>query len=289
MNIGLIGNNDGPLRLLRSMRTAGLEPVCVGIQKPLDDETRAAYDQTGIPWFDGFGDTEAVAHLQDAHLDVVVNAFCNFRFETLLQQPYDVLNLHLAPLPMYRGRHPIQWALINGETSFGASIHRMTPGWDDGPILWQTHAPVDEGMSVVQLRDRLLNAVEAEFGAFLASYRDGAIEPQPNDDTRATYVARRFPEDSRLRRWDDPAHIVRKVMALRSESYPAYVVVNGQTVRVRSAHHGRRTYVGVAAPFVCGTGPGLDVVCPSGDVVCLRDLTPASPDVHVNDRLDLTS
>lgn len=289
MNVSLIGNNDGPLRLLRSMRAAGLEPVCIGIQKAPDDEMRAAYDRAGVPWFEEFGDTEAVAHLRDANLDLVVNAFCNVRFDTLLQQPYDVLNLHLAPLPAYRGRHPIQWALINGETSFGATIHRMTPGWDDGPILWQTRSPVDEGMSVAQLRDRLLKAVEADFGAFLTSYRDGAIDPQPNDDARATYVARRFPEDSRLHRWDDAAHIVRKVMALRSESYPAYVVIHGETVRARSAHLGRRTYVGVASPFVCGTESGLDVVCQSGDVVCLRDLTPSAPDVRVNDRLDLTS
>ncbi len=46
-----------------------------------------------------------------------------------------ILNLHNAPLPKYRGVSPINWALKNSETSHGVTIHEITPGIDDGPIV----------------------------------------------------------------------------------------------------------------------------------------------------------
>lgn len=48
-----------------------------------------------------------------------------------------VLNIHNGPLPRYRGVSPINWALKNGETSHGVTIHEITPGIDDGPIVAQ--------------------------------------------------------------------------------------------------------------------------------------------------------
>lgn len=46
-----------------------------------------------------------------------------------------LINLHNGPLPRYRGMSPINWALKNGETSHGVTIHEITPGIDDGPLI----------------------------------------------------------------------------------------------------------------------------------------------------------
>jgi hypothetical protein len=48
-----------------------------------------------------------------------------------------ILNLHNGPLPKYRGVSPINWALKNGETEHGLTIHEITPGIDDGPVVAQ--------------------------------------------------------------------------------------------------------------------------------------------------------
>jgi methionyl-tRNA formyltransferase len=48
-----------------------------------------------------------------------------------------ILNLHNGPLPRYRGVSPINWALKNGEPEHGVTIHEITPGIDDGPIVAQ--------------------------------------------------------------------------------------------------------------------------------------------------------
>ena len=50
-----------------------------------------------------------------------------------------LINLHNSPLPKYRGMSPINWALKNGESSHGFTIHEITPGIDDGPIVSQVH------------------------------------------------------------------------------------------------------------------------------------------------------
>lgn len=48
-----------------------------------------------------------------------------------------ILNLHNGPLPRYRGVSPINWALKNNETRHGVTIHEITPGIDDGPVVAQ--------------------------------------------------------------------------------------------------------------------------------------------------------
>lgn len=48
-----------------------------------------------------------------------------------------IINLHNGPLPRYRGVSPINWALKNGEVEHGLTIHEITPGIDDGPIIAQ--------------------------------------------------------------------------------------------------------------------------------------------------------
>lgn len=50
-----------------------------------------------------------------------------------------IINLHNGPLPRYRGVSPINWALKNGEHEHGVTIHEITPGIDDGPIISQVN------------------------------------------------------------------------------------------------------------------------------------------------------
>ena len=46
-------------------------------------------------------------------------------------------NLHGSLLPKYRGRAPLNWVLVKGETESGVTLHAMTPKPDDGHIVAQ--------------------------------------------------------------------------------------------------------------------------------------------------------
>lgn len=103
------------------------------------------------------------------------------RFERLL-------NLHNAPLPRYRGVSPINWALKNGERSHGVTIHEITPGIDDGPIVAQLeysiYPDVDE---VIDVYERAL-----EYGWTLFERTMPLLDrivPRPQDEQWATYYS----------------------------------------------------------------------------------------------------
>lgn len=285
--IAIVGNNDGPLVLLRSLQKVGITDVCVGLQKPATPELAQQYQPyvANDHFFSDFDEKKLLVKLQTFPVTLLINCFCNFKFIRLLEQ-YSTLNVHLAPLPRYRGRHPLHWALINGEREFGITIHQMTLEIDEGNIYWQKLVSVDEGMSVRGLRKRLIQALEADFGDFLLRYQRQEVEALPYQDSEATYVARRYPVDSQLTEWHDRDVVYRKVMALREETNPAYLLVKDQTIPVRQAHLGKKRYVGLAAPFVCQVLPdGVEVVCGDGKTIVLEGFDPKKYSLLLNQKI----
>jgi methionyl-tRNA formyltransferase len=99
-----------------------------------------------------------------------------------------ILNLHNGPLPRYRGVSPINWALKNGETLHGVTIHEITPGIDDGPIvsqlLYSIYPDVDE------VRDVYARALEYGWVLFRQTMPLlDRITPMPQDHADATYYS----------------------------------------------------------------------------------------------------
>lgn len=99
-----------------------------------------------------------------------------------------LLNLHNAPLPRYRGVSPINWALKNGETSHGVTIHEITPGIDDGPIVAKLEFSIyPEHDEVADVYRRAL-----EYGWVLVQQTMpmlDRIEARPQDEEHATYYS----------------------------------------------------------------------------------------------------
>lgn len=287
MTFAIVGNNDGPLTLLRALRGSALQPVAVGLQKEADSALLQEYHQYISPNHlkVGFDQATLVDWLADYPVSWLINCFCNFKFTTLLDR-YQVLNIHLAPLPRYRGRHPLPWALINGESTFGITIHQMTSEIDGGDIFWQSTVPVAAGMSVNELRNLLMEQLEAGFELFLADLANDKITPTLNDDTQATYVARRYPQDSALTEWHDRDTIIRKVWALRSTNDPAFIKTGNEIIKIHHAEPGSRRYVGLAAPFVSQSSEGkAEVVCLDGQTVWISSFEPVNYSFKLNQRI----
>ena len=66
------------------------------------------------------------------------------------------VNIHPGRLPSYRGPTPTAWALLNGETSFGITIHEMDAGIDTGDILFQEVHPIDPDETGYELHTRAM-------------------------------------------------------------------------------------------------------------------------------------
>lgn len=75
--------------------------------------------------------------------------------EVLETPVHGCLNIHASLLPAYRGAGPIQWALINGETTTGVTIMKMDEGMDTGPIVAIKEVDILEDDDAVSLANLL--------------------------------------------------------------------------------------------------------------------------------------
>ena len=268
MRLLIIGNNDGPLRLSRSLAGSAHRVVGVGLQK-YTSELAAGLSPYCERIVATSTEADATRLADSCSFDLLVNCFANFKYKTLHHR-YPAVNVHPTPLPRYRGRHPLQWALINGEERFGITVHRLADGFDDGAILWQRPLEVVPGWSTVELRTALLDLLEAGWPALLDDYAADRLRILPNREAEATYVTRRSPADSVLADWRDHRRVWRKVRALRADAHPARLHTPAGEWLLSDARLGKRRFVGFQPGRVVGrTTHAREIVCADGHTVWL--------------------
>jgi len=127
---------------------------------------------------------------------VVVSSFNRvFPSSTLKLCPF--VNVHYAPLPRYRGRATVNWAIINHEPSTAVTIHRMEPGLDAGDVLFQQQVAIGPDETVTSLYERLNDLQREHLGATVQRFLDG--DPgTPQRSEIATYCCTRIPEDGEI-------------------------------------------------------------------------------------------
>jgi len=99
-----------------------------------------------------------------------------------------IVNLHNGPLPRYRGVSPINWALKNGEVEHGVTIHEITAGIDDGPIIAQLKYSIYP--EIDEVRDVYRRALEYGWALFEQTMPNlDRITPRPQESENATYYS----------------------------------------------------------------------------------------------------
>ncbi len=112
--------------------------------------------------------------------------------------PLGILNVHASLLPKYRGAGPIQWAIVNGETTTGVTIMRIDAGLDTGAMLLQAETAIGAGETAADLGRRLSVMGADLLVEALAALAAGSIFPQPQDNAQATYAPMLKKEDGRI-------------------------------------------------------------------------------------------
>jgi methionyl-tRNA formyltransferase len=127
------------------------------------------------------------------------------------------VNVHYAPLPEYRGRANVNWAIINGESETAITIHVIAPGLDAGNILYQQRVPIGPDDTVGDLYARLNETQREVLGETVARYISG-YEGEPQDEAGATYGCTRVPGDGEI----DWSCSTRQIYALVRALAPPY-------------------------------------------------------------------
>ncbi len=148
--------------------------------------------------------------------------------DVLALAPRGAYNMHGSLLPKYRGRVPTNWAVLNGETETGATLHEMTTKPDAGAIVAQTSVPILPDDTAQQVFDKVTVAAEQTLWRVLPALLAGAAPHLPNDLTQGSYYGGRKPEDGRID-WMQPAQRVYNLIRAVAPPYPGAFTDIGNT------------------------------------------------------------
>jgi methionyl-tRNA formyltransferase len=133
--------------------------------------------------------------------------------------PLGAFNLHGSLLPTYRGRAPINWAVLHGEPRIGMTLHRMVKAPDAGPIVDQEGVEIGPRDTAEQAFRKVLpcarRVIERQIDALLA----GTAKETPQDDAQATYFGGRKPADGRIV-WTQTSRQIFNLIRAVTDPYP---------------------------------------------------------------------
>lgn len=97
------------------------------------------------------------------------------------------INLHMAPLPEYRGCNQFSFAILDSAKEFGTTIHRLELGIDSGAILFEKRFPIPTDCFVSDLYRMTYDASLQLFKESIKSIVDGNYVLIPQE----TFVGKR--------------------------------------------------------------------------------------------------
>ena len=136
-------------------------------------------------------------------------------------------NLHGSLLPKYRGRVPSNWAIINGETETGVTLHHMTPGIDDGDIVAQQSVSIDADDNAQTLVNKQVAAASSMLDECLPAIKAGNAGRTPQNNDEATYFGGRTADDGAID-WSKSATAVHNLVRAVTRPYPGAFTFAGQ-------------------------------------------------------------
>lgn len=144
--------------------------------------------------------------------------------------PLGAFNMHGSYLPRYRGRAPLNWAIIHGEDHTGVSLHVMVKEADAGDLVDQQKIPIGPDEPVAAVIPRVRDAAVSVLGRQLDALLSGHAPRIPQDHSLATYFGKRTADDGRLD-WSRPARDVFNLIRAVSRPFPGAFtdVVHGES------------------------------------------------------------
>ncbi|KAI9931710.1 hypothetical protein ASPWEDRAFT_37427 [Aspergillus wentii DTO 134E9] len=115
--------------------------------------------------------------------------------DVLNTAPRGCYNMHGSLLPKYRGRVPVNWAVLRGETQAGATLHEMVKKPDAGAIVGQMAVPILPNDTAEEVFGKVLVAAEIVLNDTLPAIVDGSVQRQEMDLSQGSYFGGRRPED----------------------------------------------------------------------------------------------
>jgi methionyl-tRNA formyltransferase len=142
------------------------------------------------------------------------------------------LNMHGSLLPKYRGRAPVNWAILHGETETGATLHIMEVKPDAGDIVGQSAVSIGPNETATEVFGKVSQAAVAVMNQALPELVQGHIPRKPNNLAVGSYFGGRKPADGQIL-WHQTAQQVHNLVRAVAPPYPgAFTDWQGQRMIV---------------------------------------------------------
>jgi len=142
------------------------------------------------------------------------------------------LNMHGSLLPLFRGRSPVNWAILKGATETGASLHYMTEKPDAGDLVDQERVPIGPEDDALTVSRRVSDAAAVVLARALPRLKAGDAPRIPLDLSKGSYFGGRKPEDGVVD-WSHPAKEIHDLVRAVAKPWPgAFTDVFGKRVTI---------------------------------------------------------
>ncbi len=195
---------------------------------------------------------ELLAQVKAARPDLMFSFYYRHMLPAALLAVAPAFNMHGSLLPQFRGRAPVNWAVLHGAQETGATLHEMTVKPDAGAIVAQSAVPILPDDTAFEVFGKVTVAAEQALWRVLPQLLDGSAARSVNDLRQGGYFGGRKPEDGRID-WSQPAQQVYNLHRAVAPPYPgAFSDAAGQRYVIERARLSKRVLTGLP--------PGLAVV-----------------------------
>lgn len=208
---------------------------------------------------------------------------CKAEFRAIAR--FGNIGFHPAPLPRFRGRAVIPWTILQDEATSGSTLFWLDEGTDSGPILLQTLFPIASDETAQSLYSKQVANLAAMLPQAVRLVQGGSAPSIPQDQTLASYCARRTPDDGIID-WHEAAHSILRFIRAVGEPYPgAFTFCEGEKLFIDRAvlFSESHRFVGMTGQIQSRTASGFTVRCGDGnciEVLLWRWKSGGKPRIH---------
>jgi len=168
-----------------------------------------------------------ISFLEDPQTLEIPEADFVFSFYYRRMLPADILrkgrkgafNMHGSLLPKYRGRAPVNWAVLMGETETGATLHEMVEKPDAGRIVDQERVSIGPDETAAEVFKKVTDTAEKVLRRSIKNLVSGKATLQPQDLSKGSYFGARKPEDGRID-WSKSAREIHNLVRAVAPPFP---------------------------------------------------------------------
>ena len=182
----------------------------------------------------------------------------------LASAPRGAFNMHGSLLPKYRGRAPVNWAILRGERETGATLHEMVAKPDAGRIVDQQAVPILPDDLAIEVFRKVTVAAEMVLDRALPALARGTAALRAQDLAAGSYFGGRRPEDGRID-WAQPARTIHDLVRGVAPPYPgAFCDIGDMRLRLLRTMRVDHRAVVATGPALVADGAALLVRCADG-------------------------